>query len=70
LRGDARPVHIGEADTLEPQRVGPDLETEREQRKQRDDGKRDEGDDDRAAGAPEPVAKAAAIVRAATRGSA
>ena len=47
LRGDPRPVHVRVPDALEPQRVGPDLDAEREERDQRQDDERRQPDPER-----------------------
>src|SRR6185436_2726268 len=65
LSGDSRPVHVRVPDALEPQRVGPDLDAEREERNQRQEDERRQPDPERATGAADAGTEATAIVRTA-----
>ena len=64
LRGEPRPVHVRVADALEPQRIGPDLDAERERDQRQDDERREPIPSERPA-RRRRGAEAAAVVRTA-----
>ena len=65
LGGDSRPVHVRVPDALEPQRVGPDLDAECEERNQRQEDERRQADPKRATSAANARTEATAVVRTA-----